>query len=644
VDQSRQRLLFGGASGRSGVGAPSPQPPSSPHERAYTAYVDVVRERVAIGGEELARLVAARLGLDPSDPGTEELLGDVELDVMEDPAAPVTVLVPDLVVHAPTLTDGIVLTHRLSAAERAEEHLDLDADLAGFLRHPEPRVATGPLHVDDAEADDPVRWGGPRGWLADLPDGALLAVRATAGGEVTIAVLDVEPVAPPELTAALLAEYRVQLDDPGLPVEAEALVLGMLYRDPSVFAEPRPPLTELAAAAGLERHRAEFAHDESVWAAADAAEREFRLLVRAGGEERVEAALEAFRLLADDPRDPAVLRRALDLLGEPEVLAAVLDELLPEPDEHGERVAAVVALADRLLAAAGRTPREAVARWIAAFAAERDGRALDAESHLRAASVASGGWPIVEDRLAWYESDRGDAAAALGRWRDIEMPEDDPDVAAVRPFATAPGPEPGRNERCWCGSGRKYKQCHLGRPVQASLPARAQWLYRKAAAYVERRGGAAGQALERCAEDAVPDGDDDDVDAAFDNPVVIDAVLHEGGWFAVFLADRGPLLPADEAALAASWAGVDRSVFEVEGIRFGEGATVRDLRTGARLDVTTAPAGRNVTMGELVSARALPDGSGSGHLLVGAVFGVQRGIEDELLGRLGTSAGPGDDR
>jgi len=24
-----------------------------------------------------------------------------------------------------------------------------------------------------------------------------------------------------------------------------------------------------------------------------------------------------------------------------------------------------------------------------------------------------------------------------------------------------PVPEIGRNERCWCGSGRKYKSCHL---------------------------------------------------------------------------------------------------------------------------------------------------------------------------------------
>jgi len=26
---------------------------------------------------------------------------------------------------------------------------------------------------------------------------------------------------------------------------------------------------------------------------------------------------------------------------------------------------------------------------------------------------------------------------------------------------TAPGIKPGRNEPCWCGSGKKYKKCHL---------------------------------------------------------------------------------------------------------------------------------------------------------------------------------------
>ncbi len=177
MDRSRQRVL---------VGRGAPEPPAesteeSRYEAAWTAYCDVARERVAVAAEELARLVAVRLGLDPDDPGSAQLVDEVESDLMGDPAAPVTMLVPDVVVHAPALTDGIVLTHRLSAAELADEHLDLDTDLAGFLRCPDPHVAAGPMHVDEPDGDEPVRWGGPAGWLAGLSAGALLAVRATAG-------------------------------------------------------------------------------------------------------------------------------------------------------------------------------------------------------------------------------------------------------------------------------------------------------------------------------------------------------------------------------------------------------------------------------------------------------------------------------
>src|SRR5262249_34592796 len=31
-----------------------------------------------------------------------------------------------------------------------------------------------------------------------------------------------------------------------------------------------------------------------------------------------------------------------------------------------------------------------------------------------------------------------------------------------------PAKKPGRNDQCWCGSGRKYKQCHLGTDTQAA--------------------------------------------------------------------------------------------------------------------------------------------------------------------------------
>lgn len=617
--RSRQRLL---------VGRGVPEPPAESAEEARyeavrTAYPEVVRERVTLRRGELVPLLAARVGLDPADPATEALVDEVEDDVLDDPAGPVAMLVPDVLVHAPALTDGIVLTHRVSAEELADEHLDLDTDLAGFLRCPDPHVDAGPLHVDEPDGDEPSRWGGPPGWLAGVTAGALLAVRAAQDGAVTLSVPDEEPAAPAELVAALRAVYEGELEEPRLPVQAELLVLGLLHRDRAAFAEPRPPLTELAAAAGLLRRGDEFAHDESVWTEAEAVDQAMRLVTQVETEEQGEAAVRAFALLAD-AHDPAALREALGLMQDPDVLESVVDELLREPDDDGERVRATVALADRLVAVAGRSPREAVARWVAAVAAERDGRVLDAESHLRAAAVAAPGWPLVEDRLAWYESDRGEAATAAARWAGIEVPADDPDLAAVRPFAAPAGPEPGRNDPCWCGSGRKYKQCHLGRPAQAALPARAAWLYRKAVTYLERRGGAATADLAWWART---------LDADWDAPEVVDAALDEGGWGERFLAERGPLLPADEADLAASWATVAPGLYEVERIRFGEGVTLRDLRDDGRVDVRPTT-GVSPGMGELVLARALPDGSGSAHLLVGAVV-VPRGAERELLAQLG---------
>jgi hypothetical protein len=41
-------------------------------------------------------------------------------------------------------------------------------------------------------------------------------------------------------------------------------------------------------------------------------------------------------------------------------------------------------------------------------------------------------------------------------WDDL-LPEDPPPSQRLSP----PARKPGRNEPCWCGSGRKYKHCHL---------------------------------------------------------------------------------------------------------------------------------------------------------------------------------------
>ena len=92
------------------------------------------------------------------------------------------------------------------------------------------------------------------------------------------------------------------------------------------------------------------------------------------------------------------------------------------------------------------------------------------------------------------------------------------------------------------------------------------------------------------------------------DPLVIDAVLFEGGAFAEFLQVRGSLLPDDERLLAEQWLLVDRSVFEVERVNPGENVTVRDVRNGDVHEVRERTASRQLKPGQLICARVVPAG------------------------------------
>jgi preprotein translocase subunit SecA len=52
------------------------------------------------------------------------------------------------------------------------------------------------------------------------------------------------------------------------------------------------------------------------------------------------------------------------------------------------------------------------------------------------------------------------AAAGAGAGRPAQqLRENRPDQAAI-PAARANGRKIGRNDPCWCGSGKKFKRCH----------------------------------------------------------------------------------------------------------------------------------------------------------------------------------------
>ena len=75
--------------------------------------------------------------------------------------------------------------------------------------------------------------------------------------------------------------------------------------------------------------------------------------------------------------------------------------------------------------------------------------------------------------------------------------------------------------------------------------------------------------------------------------------------FNEFIARRSALLPDDEALLATGWAMVERSLYEVIDVR-GTSWTMRDVRTGDRLEISNLAANHRVGRGSHVIGRPLP--------------------------------------
>ena len=111
---------------------------------------------------------------------------------------------------------------------------------------------------------------------------------------------------------------------------------------------------------------------------------------------------------------------------------------------------------------APRVARPAL-RWLRAKAYERLGDLEQAEATYHAAESLDPSWPLTLMSLARYASDRGDAERGLSLLRRAGVTAEHELVVLLEHFQPAPRPGLGRNHPCWCGSGRKYKVCHLHR-------------------------------------------------------------------------------------------------------------------------------------------------------------------------------------
>ena len=614
-------------------------------ELPYPATREIAAMLLALVGDEqgldasaLVERALALLGFRAG--GVAERMVDRVFDGLGDPDGPLAVLAGDRTVAVDGLTEGIVLTHVLTPTESELQVLNGMVDLAAFGRRRDLRLADGRAVM--AEPGLPL-WTVAGDWLGGFSAGTELAVRVSEDGVVDLERIDRTPALDPELVARVRRAYDDELDGVELPVRVEEIVLDLLLEDRATFAVPRPPLAALLAAAGLEGRGDEVTHSAAIWRSADRIDRAQRLADALPDPELLRAASAYFACLDDATDGPAAarpdeaaVRSALAGVARAEVLDVVADELTEsdhriETDHEPGADSDTVAFVQWCTEIARRDPERAAAHYVACVVAERADDVLAAERHLQQAFLAAPQLAPVIERMGWYASDRGDAVVAARHWSDIE-PEP-AGLAVVTPFAVDPSRVLGRNEPCWCGSGRKFKQCHQRLVVRPPLADRVTWLARKAVDWLEHAAADARADVLECALARADDPDDpESVDAAFADPVVVDAALVEGGWFEEFLAQRGPLLPDDERELATTWLEVDRRLHDVREVSedaSGGRLILRDRVTGGEVEVRRLRRTARFTPGSLVWARVVPDGES--HQFVGAVVPVAPEDEQAVL-------------
>jgi hypothetical protein len=469
------------------------------------------------------------------------------------------------------LVRGLRFAHRPSQHELVADWLEVVPDfapIAAFAHHY--ALASGGAievaepHPDDLAPGEATRLvlRGPEGWL----DGGSADHQALLSIDGSTLALDWVPLtSPPELDAGPVLATFERLGG-GAPVPLLDLVLHLLIDHRGLFEDQAPvPLGDLLALAGL-------AVDGTIVRRAE-------VRPAARGAEPVgipglglSSALAAERLLGavlaverGDQPDPAVAECLADVDG----VAAMAEQLIGgDLVPSGHLAAALDALEPM-----ARAPGQAGIAFLRSRLAEWEG---DTEAQEAALDVAvRAGLPAAQVDAAWFAADRGEARAALGLLRAARVPADDPDLDLLTRY-TAAGPRlVGRNDPCWCGSGRKHKQCCL-RLNGHDLDSRTPWLHAKGVAFLQRPPQRTVLLRVATASAGVTNPEDAParVIAAACDATVAELCLFEGGLFARFVEQRGALLPDDELELARSWAASRHRAWEVVA------GALRDRRTG----------------------------------------------------------------
>lgn len=556
----------------------------------------------------------------------EELLGD---DVWLTP--------DDRVFSSAPLTDGMVLTHRLSEEELDTGLVGFEPDLVAVdwaaphgleLEGLEPPGGKGRL-VDRSGSLD-----GPDGWLAPFRAGDVVAFRRRGLSVEIFAATELADGQPEVdgLRDTIAGRIRV-----GEGAEALPFLMDALAADAKAFRRPVPPLGELLERAGLERRGFAFGRQGEPWFTlherfrqgrrqelADAWD--FDTCCRRAFDE-VDA---AFALFVADPQteiDAAAVNRNL---GHSAVGLAFAEYLQSaRPDEQARVI-------DFATTVAERSPDGAAPAWLlAASAADSEGDVVTAEAHVHKALGLDPDYGPAAATLSRYQIDRSDVTGAIVSLRHPDLDPEGPVLAFLldldRPYRQA-----GRNQPCPCGSGQKFKQC-CARHRSVPLAGRTALLSFKLALFASRPEH---QGIRLSLADAALDPEDPEPDATFDrlaaDSMIIDLALWEGGLAARYLAERGGLLPPDERELLSRFLDDPRRLWEITAVDEGSRLDLRDIRTGDAVSVDEHVGSIGRQPGELILARVARLDQVS--QILGSVMDVPLGLRDSLTGLLDDDA------
>ncbi len=527
-----------------------------------------------------------------NDDGLEERLIDIieNSDLIWDTVA-------GLYGRSDRLLEGVYLTHRLTKREIDSGLVDIVPDLEGLDLGLDQITLVGggtleevhPFVDDDLDnaVDDAFdssyaehSYSGPPGWLTQFSPGDLIgfhriedAVEVLAPGKIADAV--------PEKTALSEAFDALSFAIGDVGFEAMDVLLEALCANPLLFHQPVAPLQELLEDIGLEINGTfveSVDPDREISTEASLATALGELLEQYSFESCclehfgiVSAALEAWR--AGELKQSDFRTVAQSLSHGPVAPAFVtwviqFDLLLPSSvDDFMTQ-----------LTAFKRSPVAAV-YFVRSIVRSLQGKALLAEQDIRTALQYDPNYEPAQLEWAIFAADRGEILTFISRLKQCESELAERELQIAMDFLPR-YPPTERNASCPCGSGRKYKSCCLMTPKLTSTDAQ-NWIIQRVLFWMVRpeRRSRFTSYFEFVAS-RLADLDNPEVD-----PLVVDAILFEGGGFTQYLEMKKELLSKQDRELLEALVESHRTLFEVTNVVPGESLTLLDLLGGETVTV-----------------------------------------------------------